>query len=137
MCHYFKGVQQIRPDIAVIRPAFDDLVVRSKSGPLLKMSVLFEYYPTNKIMSVPQGETAFQRKPFSNVMFTSLWKDDTPESLEFARTCAREFTGKLEQREEGLAGVYGNYGDFALHALLKVFELMTSYRRHARSCASD
>jgi hypothetical protein len=126
---YLKGVQHVKPDISTIRPVFDELVSRAQNS-TRSIAILLEYWPLEKIMSVPTGDSALHRVPHHNVLITQAWGEENAEVLKSAQETAREFGKQLSQ--DGLIG-YGNYGR-SLHGYFAIcvaypYSLLQTTRR--------
>jgi hypothetical protein len=81
-----------------------------------KISILmnFEYFPMDKVMSVPDEDTAFLRKRFASALCIVRWDDDSVENFEFGREAAHAMTGIAAAAEESGSTdphFYSNYGE--------------------------
>ena len=78
------------------------------------IGLIYEYYPLQKMISVPNGKAAFLRRPYGNMGTVVYWKNDTPENNEYGRKAAFELTsivseGQLASSKEMTC--YGNFGE--------------------------
>ena len=76
--------------------------------------VQLEYWPFEKIRSVPNGTCAFKRPKYNHGVAFLTWKDNTPENLALARSVGRELASIIASGQEEYIGQfelgYGNYG---------------------------
>lgn len=88
--------------------------------------MIYEYFPLNKIRSVPNGVTAFRRDPTPNVLVLITWTENLVENNDKARIFAHELAAFISQDQpdvsasEGLG--YSNYGTTGLdHQVMLLF----------------
>ena len=90
----------------------DRIVSLANSG--IEPVIILEFFPFEKVRSVPNGTCAFQRPKFNNGVAVMTWKDNTPENLKLARSIARELAGIIAIGQQKYIGQvkqgYGNYG---------------------------
>jgi hypothetical protein len=100
---------QLNPD--AMGELFETVSGRCADG--TDVAVLFEFLSLDKINSVPNGTTAFYRRPFNNMGCVVYWTDDSPEKPVFARETCHLLT-KLVRESQPQAcrelTAYGNLG---------------------------
>ena len=91
----------------------------------LRISVLFELFPLEKINSVSNNATAFNiRGPNSNVLCITMWDVDSLENSELGKKAAYAMTDIVSDEEKlpeaSKTRAYGNYGMYL--SLFRCFE---------------
>lgn len=88
-------------------------MVELTEGSKVRILMNFEYFPMDKVMSVPAEETAFLRKRFGNVLSIVRWDDNTIENFEFARSASHQLTGIATKANSEVTDphFYSNYGE--------------------------
>lgn len=78
-------------------------------------AVIYEYFPLQKINSVPIRATAFRRETTPNVLITLSW-DPSQDKTEEARAISKDIIDTIVERQNGLTSSekfgYTNYGEF-------------------------
>jgi hypothetical protein len=114
---YMKGVAQTKPSTATAAASFKEYVELSAAHPgFFGSSVIFEYFPLDKIRTVASDATAFRsRGPQSNVLILSHWTGKNDEvRFAHAKKIIQVLGGivssaEVEPKEDENAG-YGNLG---------------------------
>lgn len=109
----------MKPKVEVIKKALLHIVeLKTEEHDFL---MIFEFYPRKKMLSVPNGTSAFYRRDASNVVIVATWNNHTAENLAIARRKTKdlmEIIVAAEKDELGLANTgYGNYGTCSNHAV--------------------
>jgi len=107
-----KGAFQIKSDLPSIRKAAERVIAMSTEEH--SVIAILEHLPVGKIMSVPNGASAFVRSPTSNITLVATWKNNTSDNLETARSMVRELADILADGQKAHFKVnrgYGNYGE--------------------------
>jgi hypothetical protein len=90
----------------------DRLVSLADSG--VHFGVQQEFWPFERIRSVPNGTCAYNRPKFNHGVIFVTWKDNTSENLALARRVGRELASIVASGQEEYIGKfeqgYGNYG---------------------------
>ena len=129
---YTKGLAYRGPDYPSTLEAFTRLIAmtaqKRSDKPQFRPAIVFEYFPTSKINSVPSGTTAFMRAREANVLIFFAWTPaaaaGTREALDLgeiekkntdeARRLVKELEGILMSGQgKGQGGKqlgYSNYG---------------------------
>jgi hypothetical protein len=86
---------------------------------IIQSSVLLEYFPFKKVLSIPNGTCAFLRPESNHGIALLTWKNNTPENLALARSIGRELAsivaaGQQEYLGQVVVQGYGNYGTFLI-----------------------
>ncbi|KAH8118528.1 FAD-binding domain-containing protein [Phellopilus nigrolimitatus] len=112
---YMKGVTQssMRPEIAA---DIFQKVTELTSDASFQLAVVFEYFPLDKINSVPNDAMAFNnRSKEKNILSTCSWGDHTPENQSIGRDKVYAITDLIanfeEDEEAAKTRAYGNYAD--------------------------
>jgi len=109
---YFKGLAHKKPDFESISKAHEKVIEIGKY-PDFKGNVIFEYFPLAKIASVPNGTTAFRRDPTPSVMVAILWKTNSAENSDLARTLAYDIAAVIKGGQSEITASqslgYSNY----------------------------
>jgi len=110
-----KGVAQRNPHYASISKAHERAVELTKSTGL-NCNVIYEYFPLGKVCSVPAGTTSFRRDSTPGVLIGIMWKENTENNADVARSCAHELaqiiTGAHPELTDVQSQGYSNYGAF-------------------------
>ena len=78
-----------------------------------EVAILFEFLPLDKINSVPNGTTAFYRRPFNNMGSIVYWTGDGPEKTAYARETCHLLTSLVRESQPEVCReltAYGNIG---------------------------
>jgi hypothetical protein len=108
----------------VYNAIFEKVIEVTAKRPKMQGGVLLEYFPLQKVCSIPKNATPYNRSPYPSVMIMFRWSDDQPNDLEFARSSANELLEivtegnvDLPKSDRGTPGyTYPNYGE--LHVWL-------------------
>lgn len=107
-----KGSYFVKHKLETIKETFDRLVelTTEEHQPM----VMLEHVSLKKVLSVPNGKSAFYRKFAFNMLIFVTWKDNTPDNLAIARRITRELNeifvaGQVEELGQTNLG-YGNFG---------------------------
>ncbi|KAG5651060.1 hypothetical protein H0H81_010042 [Sphagnurus paluster] len=108
---YQKGSAHPNPKYTSIAQAYEKLISLSKPG--LKVNIVFEYFPLGKVISVPQGTTAFRRDPTPTLLLMAQWEETSGIDTERAREITHEITSIVAGTQTELLEAerfgYGNY----------------------------
>ena len=99
-----------------MRRSFECVVQRSVGD--FRMIILQEYFPLQKINSVPNGNMAFVRTGNRNVGIAAEWKKESHENTAYGRNSVHE-VAKLLGATKGETG-YGNWGKWGKRARMRV-----------------
>jgi hypothetical protein len=112
MCRLVKGLTHAKADLPSARKLLDRLV--SLAGSEVHCGVQQEFWPFDKVRTVPNGTCAFNRPKYNHGVVFVTWKDNTPENLVLARTVGRELASIVANGQREYVGQaeqgYGNYG---------------------------
>jgi hypothetical protein len=116
---YIKGTFQTKPRLEVYKSVFEKVANVNAERPKMQCGVGFEYFPLQKVSSVPKDATAFSRSPYPSILIMLRWPDDQADDLEFARSSVHDLMGiisegnvDLPKPERGASGyAYANYGE--------------------------
>ncbi|THH08126.1 hypothetical protein EW145_g2912 [Phellinidium pouzarii] len=111
-CIYMRGVTQHEYSPAVAKQVYERMCDISSKD--MRISVLFELFPLDKIRSVAKDATAFNlRGPESNVLCICAWDEDTSEYGARGRNAAFVMSDIVSSAEESpetsKMRAYGNY----------------------------
>lgn len=81
----------------------EQIVALSATGEI-STALLLEWWPHDKINSIPEVVTPYRRNLAGNSLVLVTWKDDTPTRNEFAKQAAQKMKAFMPT---GLG--YGNY----------------------------
>ncbi|EJD01257.1 FAD-binding domain-containing protein [Fomitiporia mediterranea MF3/22] len=109
---YMRGVTQYEYSPACVKRVFERMCEVSSKD--LRISVIFELFPLDKINSVANDATAFNlRGPDSNVLTVTFWDDDDLESSVQGKDAAYAMTDIVsnaeKEPEKSKTRAYGNY----------------------------
>ncbi|KAG6889276.1 hypothetical protein C0992_005800 [Termitomyces sp. T32_za158] len=108
---YMKGIAHREPRYENINKAFDH--IQKVSGPDFKANILFEYFTLAKISAVPTDSTAFRRDPTASILVLVMWKEDTKENSDRAKSVAHELADLVVEGQHGVSPTqimgYSNY----------------------------
>ncbi|GLB44343.1 putative oxygen-dependent FAD-linked oxidoreductase family protein [Lyophyllum shimeji] len=108
---YMMGLAHRKPDYPTIAKAFEKLS-SAKTGDF-RPNLGFEYFPLDKITSVPKGTTAFRRDPTPSVLILNMWKENTEENTQRGRRVAHELADIIAGGQAGVTAAqkmgYANY----------------------------
>lgn len=112
MCRLIKGLTQSKPHLPTAKKVFDQLISLADSE--IHCGVQLEFWPFEKIRSVPNGTCAFYRPKFNHGVVFVTWKNNTSENLALARRVGRDLASIVATGQEEYIGKaepgYGNYG---------------------------
>jgi hypothetical protein len=107
-----KDLVLVKPHLPSAKKVLDRLVSLADSE--IHPVVFLEFIPFNKVRSIPNGTSAFQRPKFNNGIALMTWKNNTPENLALARGLSQEFASIIADGQREYLGEvgqgYGNYG---------------------------
>ncbi|KAG6897622.1 hypothetical protein C0992_012851 [Termitomyces sp. T32_za158] len=110
---YMKGVAQTEPKYSSIDKAFDKVIRESDNE--FRLSVLYEYFPSEKIRAQPKDKTAFRRDVTLPMCIMCTWQGDSQEMVERARRSSREMFEIVKvgnpQLTEAQSTGYTNHGE--------------------------
>ena len=112
---YMRGVTQAGPSVELTSATFEKMMQLSSSESRFEFAVIFEYWVTTKLVTVPSDEMAFSnRGTHQNVLGLCEWPDNNPESQEKGRKLCHELTNVVSSFQSDVEGSqdrgYGNYG---------------------------
>jgi len=111
LCRLIKALTQVKPHLPSAKKVLDRLV--SLAGSEVHFGVQQEFWPFEKVRSVPNGTCAFYRPKFNHGVVFVTWKNNTSENLELARRVGRELASIVASGQEEYIGKveqgYGNY----------------------------
>ncbi|KAL5487869.1 hypothetical protein ACEPAI_5977 [Sanghuangporus weigelae] len=117
--YYFQGVVQKQYSASIAKKAYERMCEVSSED--LIVSLVFEFYPLQKVNSVADNAMAFNlRGAESNIFTITAWDDDSQEAAERGKEATYAVTDVVSNTECRTAGSkrsYGNYiGDEKLNA---------------------
>ncbi|KAG5651068.1 hypothetical protein H0H81_010003 [Sphagnurus paluster] len=108
---YPKGSAHSKIHYPSIAQAYEKAI--SFSGPELQVHLLFDYFPLQKVMSVPPSATAFRRDPTPSFLVIALWKENSEENTARGREITHEIARIVAGGQVGLTEAqsfgYANY----------------------------
>ena len=112
---YMRGVTQAGPSVELTSATFEKMMQLSSSESGFEFAVIFEYWVTTKLVTVPSDAMAFSnRGTHQNVLGLCEWPDNNPESQEKGRKLCNELTNVVSSFQSDVEGSqdrgYGNYG---------------------------
>ncbi|KAI0298263.1 hypothetical protein BC826DRAFT_1090741 [Russula brevipes] len=112
--YYMKSVFQSGPRPEVTKNVFKKLSeLNAAPGNELEHFYIFDYVPHRKLLTVPEGATAFLRTPRGMTGSAMKWARNTPSTEEAARRAAHELTKIVGEVEAQVSGAdnsgYGNF----------------------------
>jgi hypothetical protein len=116
--YYLKGafVSRVKPDAAL---EILDRIVELVPTVGVQLSMVYEFFPSKKALSLPRDSTAFLRWDGISTMCFAAWTgDDSYEKLALARDAVYQVVAVLKKFEDKLPvgdlenTGYGNYGEF-------------------------
>lgn len=120
---YWKGVTVKGPDYETTARAHKRITEICADGRFTAVAI-YEWWPLQKLMSVPAEKTVFHRHPNPNCLVLMGWPGETnsEEKVEEARGYAHEVadlvvTGLIDMADPENRG-YNNYGESTKHGLL-------------------
>ena len=112
MCRLIRGLTHAKPHLPSAKKLLHRLVSLADSEILC--GIQQEFWPFEKIRSVPNGTCAFYRPKFNHGVVFVTWKNNTSENLALARSVGRELADIVASGQEEYIGQaeqgYGNYG---------------------------
>lgn len=105
---FLKGGSLRKPEYHSIMQAYEKIT--SVSNPKARVHIVFEFFPLGKVLSIPQGVTAFRRDPTATFALMVRWKEGYEPEQE--KEVANEAISIIlnEQKLAGSKGFgYGNY----------------------------
>jgi hypothetical protein len=114
---YLKGVTHKRPSVHSMEQILGMLGDISQEG--FSPAVIYEYFPLQKINSVPVDSTAFRRQLDPNILITFAWEGEEDRSGQ-ARGLVNEIVNVVvgEDTSNPARNGYTNYGASSLVFLL-------------------
>ncbi|KAA1469078.1 FAD-binding domain-containing protein [Dentipellis sp. KUC8613] len=90
--YYLKPIYQPGPDMEVAKKISQRIVelASAHSDVIEEIAFMYEFWPLDKICSVPEGETAFQRIRRLSGVTQIVFKENTEEQLKITRMVAQE-----------------------------------------------
>ncbi|KAF5326847.1 hypothetical protein D9619_005057 [Psilocybe cf. subviscida] len=92
---YQKGTGNKSPDFPSLKRAHEKVIETVGSGKI-NGAVLFEYYPLQKVNTVPREATAFRREMVNNVVLILRWDQKTVDRTVEARSIGAELLDILQ-----------------------------------------
>ena len=90
------------------------VIANHQADPESIFTVIFESYKLDKVLSVPNKNTAFNRRPYNNILIVRRWKNNNEEELKKARAYALQIAEVAAKGNQELSKAenigYGNYG---------------------------
>lgn len=115
-CVYLKGLAHRNPHYNSIAKAYEKAIELTKNTGL-NCGVVYEYFPLGKVCSVPAGTTAFRRDATPGVLVVIVWKENTNQNTEMARSSSHKLAEILAGAQPELTNVqrqgYSNYGAYS------------------------
>ncbi|PPQ79510.1 hypothetical protein CVT25_003392 [Psilocybe cyanescens] len=109
---YQKGVAHKRPHPQAIEQAHNKLVNLIKTGNF-NGAILYEYFPLQKINSVPRDATAFRREFASSVLVNLTWDNSVEDRTQEARKHSYELASLISRDGKDMTTAetlgYSNY----------------------------
>ncbi|TCD62945.1 hypothetical protein EIP91_006208 [Steccherinum ochraceum] len=103
--YYFKGVLLSKKPSDDVNPkVFDEVIKAVSSSPDHMAATVLEYFPHNKINSLPADSAPYRRDLTGNTLIIVQWQDDTPEKSRKAKEIVYAVADVLPKGEG-----YGNY----------------------------
>ncbi|KAI0026721.1 FAD-binding domain-containing protein [Vararia minispora EC-137] len=112
--YYMKSVDQLRPDLGVTKRVAEATYELSKKHGV-EIMYMFEFWSLDKINSVPNDATAFQRTTRRSTLVWIKYPHDTPEQLATVREVADILT-KLVTEGEGNTNINNGYANYSTDA---------------------
>jgi hypothetical protein len=115
--YYLKSVFQSGPRPEVTKSVSKKLSeLNAAPGNELEHFYVFDYFPHRKLLTVPEGATAFLRTPRGMTGSAMKWARNTPSAEEAARRAAHELTKIVGEVEAQVSGAdnsgYGNFSQY-------------------------
>lgn len=111
---YQKGVAHKRPHPQAIENAHNKFVDLVKTGNF-NGAILYEYFPLQKINSVPRDATAFRREFASSILVNLTWNNSVQDRTQEARKHSYELASVISRDGKDMTTAetlgYSNYGE--------------------------
>ena len=111
-CRILKGSHFAKHKLETVKATFDRLLELTTEEH--QLMVMLEHVSLKKILSIPNGTTAFYRKHALNMAVVVTWSNNTPENSAIARQITRDLNGifsagQVDELGHANSG-YGNFG---------------------------